>query len=348
MDADRIVAQQGKPDRLKNWLTGQFSLDTPDQDFFSAETAGDVALGLIPGTNLPTAARDFERARRNDDKLGMGLSVVSALPLGNLIGKLREPVQKIIRDVHIKSPPDSVRTVDLRRPDILEEAKNPLKISDFQGQSLGDVARENPELVDNERIQSLTEFLRQQQRSKYGGYTTKSGVDYNIKPENLEKIPRSKYGALPPTETQEFNAYTPGFRNKPDNMGGVRVTVAEGEQPYSGMSYIHRNWRGQGIASNIYDEIEKSYGKMKPSIHLSEAGQRLWAKRDPAALYKSMESELEDLPEQMHFSGDWVKEGLDRFLDKYRAPEIVPLKNDVYDETIKKLRDKGFKFSWEE
>jgi hypothetical protein len=229
MDADRIVEKMEKPDRLKNWLTGQFSLDSPDQDFFSLETAGDTALGLVPGLTLPTAARD-----------------------------------------------------------------------------------------------------------------------YNIKPENLEKIPRSKYGALPPTETQEFNAYTSGFRNKPDNMGGVRVTVAEGEQPYSGMSYIHRNWRGQGIASNIYDEIEKSYGKMKPSIHLSEAGQRLWAKRDPAALYKSMESELEDLPEQMHFSGDWVKEGLDRFLDKYRAPEIVPLKNDVYDETIKKLRDKGFKFSWEE
>jgi hypothetical protein len=71
-------------DRLRRMV----SLD-PVKDQDTGEVAADVALGFIPGANLPLVARDFERARRSDDSVGMGLAAVGALPMGRLASMLR-------------------------------------------------------------------------------------------------------------------------------------------------------------------------------------------------------------------------------------------------------------------
>lgn len=46
-----------------------------------ANLGAEIAIGLTPGLGQAQAARDFERARRSDDALGMGLAVASAVPL---------------------------------------------------------------------------------------------------------------------------------------------------------------------------------------------------------------------------------------------------------------------------
>lgn len=56
------------------------SLDTP-QDQTLGETLGDVAIGFAPVVGTAQGARDFERARRENDYLGMGLSAASMIPI---------------------------------------------------------------------------------------------------------------------------------------------------------------------------------------------------------------------------------------------------------------------------
>lgn len=56
------------------------SLDSP-QDMSLGETAADIVMGFTPGIGTAQGLRDFERARRDDDALGMllgGLGVVGA------------------------------------------------------------------------------------------------------------------------------------------------------------------------------------------------------------------------------------------------------------------------------
>lgn len=64
-------------DRLLRVLT---SLDSP-QDQTLSETAVDAAAGFVPVLGTLQALRDFERARREDDKLGMALSGLGAIPV---------------------------------------------------------------------------------------------------------------------------------------------------------------------------------------------------------------------------------------------------------------------------
>jgi len=60
---------------------GRFiSLDTP-QDMSLGETAADIGMGFLPGVGTAQGARDFERARREGDMLGMGLSAASMIPV---------------------------------------------------------------------------------------------------------------------------------------------------------------------------------------------------------------------------------------------------------------------------
>lgn len=71
--------------RALRWGKNQFSLDPqPEQDLLSPETAGDVALGFIPGVGQAMALRDMERARRADDPVAGGLAAASLLPFGKL------------------------------------------------------------------------------------------------------------------------------------------------------------------------------------------------------------------------------------------------------------------------
>lgn len=56
------------------------SLDTPKNQTLG-ETLGDIGLGFAPVVGTAQSARDFERARRENDWLGMGLSAAGVLPI---------------------------------------------------------------------------------------------------------------------------------------------------------------------------------------------------------------------------------------------------------------------------
>lgn len=66
-------------DQLKTMLGKFTSLNTPEMTF--GETAADIAAGFVPGVGTAMSARDFERARRDDDYLGMALSGVGLIPV---------------------------------------------------------------------------------------------------------------------------------------------------------------------------------------------------------------------------------------------------------------------------
>jgi hypothetical protein len=66
--------------KLVNSMRKMFSLDTP-KDMTTGETVADIAAGFVPGLGTAQAARDFERARREGDKLGMGLASVGMIPV---------------------------------------------------------------------------------------------------------------------------------------------------------------------------------------------------------------------------------------------------------------------------
>jgi len=59
----------------------------PDQGY--GTMAAEMALGFLPGIGQAMAARDIERARRDNDPLGMALAGTSFVPFGKLIGALR-------------------------------------------------------------------------------------------------------------------------------------------------------------------------------------------------------------------------------------------------------------------
>lgn len=65
---------------LTESMRKMFSLDTP-KDMTTGETVADIAAGFVPGLGTAQAARDFERARREGDRLGMGLAGVGMVPL---------------------------------------------------------------------------------------------------------------------------------------------------------------------------------------------------------------------------------------------------------------------------
>jgi hypothetical protein len=69
------------------------SLDTP-KDQTLGETVGDIGLGFVPVVGTAQGARDFERARRENDWLGMGLSAASMIPVAGGVVKAGEKVAK--------------------------------------------------------------------------------------------------------------------------------------------------------------------------------------------------------------------------------------------------------------
>lgn len=67
------------------------SLDNP-KDADLADTAIDLGAGFLPVVGTATSARDFERARREDDKLGMALSGLGMIPV---VGGVTAGVNKL-------------------------------------------------------------------------------------------------------------------------------------------------------------------------------------------------------------------------------------------------------------
>lgn len=85
-------------DVAQNTLRKFTSLDTP-QDMTAAETAADIAAGFVPGIGTAQSARDFERARREGDKLGMGLSAVGMVPVVGGVVKPAKVAAKSLGDL---------------------------------------------------------------------------------------------------------------------------------------------------------------------------------------------------------------------------------------------------------
>lgn len=76
------------PGPFSEFATQATSLDPqPDQGY--GTMAAEMALGFVPGVGQAMAARDIERARRDEDPLGMGMAATSFVPFGKLIGALR-------------------------------------------------------------------------------------------------------------------------------------------------------------------------------------------------------------------------------------------------------------------
>lgn len=83
---DRVLAKRDdvipsfiNVDAINSYVDNSIQLDQPEMT--GAETAADIALGFAPGIGTAMGFRDFERARRDDDKLGMGLGILSMIPV---------------------------------------------------------------------------------------------------------------------------------------------------------------------------------------------------------------------------------------------------------------------------
>lgn len=76
-------------DRVRKVVT----LDAPE-DADLGDTAIDIGAGFVPGVGTALSARDFERARREGDKLGMGLSAVGMIPV---VGGMTRGVAKALK-----------------------------------------------------------------------------------------------------------------------------------------------------------------------------------------------------------------------------------------------------------
>jgi hypothetical protein len=74
------------PGALRRYMQKSLLLDSPEMT--GGETAADIALGFVPGVGTAMGARDFERARRDGDGLGMALGAVGLLPVVGGAAKL--------------------------------------------------------------------------------------------------------------------------------------------------------------------------------------------------------------------------------------------------------------------
>jgi hypothetical protein len=94
MDASEII------DALRSRAKKFVSLDTPgDQDL--ADVATDIGAGFVPGVGTALSARDFERSRREGDKLGMALSSIGMVPV---VGGATRAVGKALRGAEKAAP----------------------------------------------------------------------------------------------------------------------------------------------------------------------------------------------------------------------------------------------------
>lgn len=107
------ILQEARRTRPFNSLTESFrerlaralSLNTP-QDADLVDVGADVAAGFAPVVGTALSARDFERARRDNDYLGMGLSAVGAVPFfGGIARTINKAGRSTIRGAERKAFP---------------------------------------------------------------------------------------------------------------------------------------------------------------------------------------------------------------------------------------------------
>jgi len=73
-------------DELRRRVSNLVSLDAPTDETLD-ETLTDIALGFVPVVGTAQAGRDFERSRRDNDKLGMVLSAAAGIPIVGGVAK---------------------------------------------------------------------------------------------------------------------------------------------------------------------------------------------------------------------------------------------------------------------
>lgn len=81
-----MADMQSVIDELRRRGSNMLSLDTP-KDGDLVDMGMDIGAGFLPYVGTALSARDFERARREGDSLGMGLSAIGMLPFGRGITK---------------------------------------------------------------------------------------------------------------------------------------------------------------------------------------------------------------------------------------------------------------------
>ena len=75
---------------VRRQTRGLLSLE-PQKDQNMAQTALEAVLGFIPGVGQALAARDIERARRDNDPAAAAMAATEFLPFGRLAGMMRRP-----------------------------------------------------------------------------------------------------------------------------------------------------------------------------------------------------------------------------------------------------------------
>lgn len=85
--------RQAMIDELRRRAQKFVSLDSP-QDMSIGETVADLALGFVPIVGTAQAGRDYERARRDNDRLGMVLSAAAGIPVVGGVAKAANKARK--------------------------------------------------------------------------------------------------------------------------------------------------------------------------------------------------------------------------------------------------------------
>ena len=99
---------------LRKRLESAMSLDQPkDQDV--GDIAADIALGFTP-LQYPQAARDFERARRESDPIGMGLASLAAIPVVGGVSKAAGRLRKMEDVVAARKAAMEAAQINAARP----------------------------------------------------------------------------------------------------------------------------------------------------------------------------------------------------------------------------------------
>jgi hypothetical protein len=128
---DRVLAKRDDVipsfidvDAIKAYADKSFELDQPEMT--GAETAADIALGFTPYVGTAMGFRDFERARRDDDKLGMGLGILSMLPVVGGAVRAGRKGTNILKKYEKLSPPQTkeqvIANADPRFGDVVQTA----------------------------------------------------------------------------------------------------------------------------------------------------------------------------------------------------------------------------------